>query len=144
MEIDDSAVAAGKRLREAREAVEVDQSDLARAAGVHAKTVSKWENGRQRPHRNQLERIAPLLRRSVPWLEHGVADAGVEVSGGPTGFDLYRWGQEDQQILASLEKAMWILKQRLEPGESDPVARPARRKPGPPSKEPARGRRSAT
>lgn len=61
----------GRRLQEAREAAALGQAAVAAAARVNPKTVSKWENGWQNPHDNQLRPVADLLGRPVAWFRYG-------------------------------------------------------------------------
>lgn len=61
----------GQRLREAREARGLKQEELAAAAGIHTKTVSKWENDRQAPQYQQLLKAEPVLGVSASWILDG-------------------------------------------------------------------------
>lgn len=58
----------GKRISAARREKGLDQADLARAAKVHVKTVSRWENDRQRPERDQEDVLVEVLGVTREWL----------------------------------------------------------------------------
>jgi transcriptional regulator with XRE-family HTH domain len=58
----------GKRISAARKKKGLDQADLAKAAKVHVKTVSRWENDRQRPERDQEDALVEVLDVTREWL----------------------------------------------------------------------------
>ena len=62
----------GERVRHARERAGLDQAALATAVGVHAKTVSKWENGHQAPTDEMLAALAKVLKTEPAMLAYGV------------------------------------------------------------------------
>lgn len=66
-----SKVTLGERLRRVRKAAKLEQEEVARAAGVHVKTVSRWENDRQVPDDTQLDLVAELLGTSTKLLKYG-------------------------------------------------------------------------
>lgn len=72
----------GKRIRAARNSLRLDQSDLADAAKVHVKTVSRWENDAMAPDSDALRRVAEKLNVDVGWILTGKAPAGTRVSVG--------------------------------------------------------------
>lgn len=49
------------RIRQAREAAGLNQSDLARRLGVKPQSVNQWERGKTRPGMRRLEKIASVL-----------------------------------------------------------------------------------
>lgn len=50
------------RLREARQAANLSQVELADALGIKQASVSMWERGVRTPHRSKIKAIATLLR----------------------------------------------------------------------------------
>ncbi|MBW7849696.1 MAG: helix-turn-helix transcriptional regulator [Rhodospirillales bacterium] len=56
------------RIREARETVGMSRAQLAKAAGIPAKTVEKFEYGMMEPSLTRLEAIARKLNVEVSWL----------------------------------------------------------------------------
>jgi len=104
----------GERLREAREAAGLGQAELAKIAGVHVKTVSKWENDKQPPHANQLGKIAPTLGVSVAYLREGT---GLAILGPLTGFEQMNpegAGTEDAELLHALQLTESLIKKRIQ------------------------------
>jgi transcriptional regulator with XRE-family HTH domain len=57
-----------KRLRERRLELGLEQTDLARAAGVAANSVSHYETGSNEPKISVLLKFAKKLRCSADWL----------------------------------------------------------------------------
>jgi transcriptional regulator with XRE-family HTH domain len=64
-----------ERLQTAREAAILTQSDFARAVGVHASTVSRWERGISEPTVTELLAIAKITGCTVMWLATGIVDS---------------------------------------------------------------------
>lgn len=58
----------GDRLLKARRAAELSQADLAKAIGVHRKSVTRWELGQSEPSASLLIPLARALGVSVAWL----------------------------------------------------------------------------
>lgn len=65
----------GTRIARLRKFLGLSQAKLARACGVHALTVSKWERGVSKPDRHFM-RLAPALHVSAFFLFHGVEETG--------------------------------------------------------------------
>lgn len=63
--------AQGKRMREAREACDIEQADLARRVDVEPGTYWRYEAGERSPGRKRMERISAILKRSTAYLYHG-------------------------------------------------------------------------
>lgn len=61
----------GERLRAARKRAGLDQKAVAQAAGVHEKTVSRWENDAQVPDSEAAAKVAELLGTDMVWLLTG-------------------------------------------------------------------------
>lgn len=61
----------GDRLADARAAVNMSQTDLARRLGVKLKTLQNWENDLSEPRANRLNMAAGLLNVSLRWLMTG-------------------------------------------------------------------------
>ncbi|UMY63910.1 helix-turn-helix domain-containing protein [Pseudomonas sp. LS.1a] len=59
------------RIAEARKALEMNQSELARTLDVSPQAVQSWESGKARPRGARLEILAKVLGRSVEWLMTG-------------------------------------------------------------------------
>lgn len=72
----------GERLRAARKRKGVGQDEVARAVGVHVKTVSRWENDRQTPEEEELRTLARYLGDSPARLRYGENGAGGATSEG--------------------------------------------------------------
>ncbi len=71
----------GDRLAHAREAVGLDQAQLAHRLGIKAQTLRNWEEDRSEPRANKLQILAGLLNVSMIWLLTGQGDAP-QASGG--------------------------------------------------------------
>lgn len=68
-----------RTLREARDALDLEQQALADALGVTARTLSRWEHGLAIPQRNARPGIVAELARLDPTVAAKVAEAlGVE------------------------------------------------------------------
>lgn len=61
----------GRRIRIARRAADLDQTDVARAMQVDPVTVSRWETGRTRPALEDLWRLAGVLEKPAAHLAFG-------------------------------------------------------------------------
>lgn len=61
----------GTRIRSAREAITLNQTDLAKRLGVSQPTVSDWENGRTEPTVDNLRVLAVELEVYFEWLATG-------------------------------------------------------------------------
>lgn len=61
----------GERLRNAREAANMTQLEMAGNLGVKKVTVEKWEAGKVEPRANRLQMIASLLNVPLLWLLGG-------------------------------------------------------------------------
>ncbi|RYH10065.1 helix-turn-helix domain-containing protein [Tropicimonas sp. IMCC6043] len=64
----------GDRVAGAREALGLDQTDLARRLGVKVKTVRGWENDLSEPRANKLQMLSGVLGVSLMWLLNGEGD----------------------------------------------------------------------
>lgn len=60
----------GKRIKERREALNIERATLARSVGIHYQTLAGLENEDQHST-TRLHRIAEELRCNVDWLESG-------------------------------------------------------------------------
>jgi phage repressor protein C with HTH and peptisase S24 domain len=60
-----------QRLREARQAQNLTQADLARALSANQSTVAYWENGRSQPDAKRIQAVAQILQVSPQWLMFG-------------------------------------------------------------------------
>lgn len=60
-----------QRLREARQAQNLTQADLARALSANQSTVAYWENGRSQPDAKRIQAVAQILQVSPEWLMFG-------------------------------------------------------------------------
>lgn len=73
----------GQRLRTAMSSRGAKNADIARAAGVHVKTVSQWLGDKQVPDAVALDRVAALLGVPVAWLRYGkgaiASEAGIVI-----------------------------------------------------------------
>src|SRR5262245_56106782 len=66
------------RLRAARRALGLKQSEVAEKLGVARRTVGEWENGVHQPHR-KLPALAALYGVSTSFLQYGVETASTEM-----------------------------------------------------------------
>lgn len=64
----------GDRLSAGREALGMEQKELARRLGVKVKTIAAWENDVAEPRANKLQMVAGLLNVSMRWLLTGEGD----------------------------------------------------------------------
>lgn len=71
----------GDRIRRAREARDISQSDLAKQLGVEQSHVWKWENDRRVPRLRTLARMAQILNVSIDHIVLGRPGAGGPTSG---------------------------------------------------------------
>lgn len=58
----------GDRLKEAREAADLDRTQASATAHVTPATISNWETGKYEPSARQLTRLADKYGVSVDWL----------------------------------------------------------------------------
>jgi transcriptional regulator with XRE-family HTH domain len=72
----------GDRLVLAREAVGMDQAQLAHRLGIKLQTLRNWEEDRAEPRANKLQMLAGMLNVSMVWLMSGAGDAPAAGSGG--------------------------------------------------------------
>lgn len=68
----------GKRIAAAREAVGLNQSELARALSVKPQSVQAWEADKNVPRPKKLEAIAAILKTSI---SHLMGESGSAASG---------------------------------------------------------------
>ena len=61
----------GERLRNAREAANMSQLEMAGHLGVKKATVERWEAGEVDPRANRLQMVASLLNVPLLWLLGG-------------------------------------------------------------------------
>ncbi len=61
----------GDRLAGAREALGINQKDLAERLGVRIKTIQHWEEDLKEPRANRLQMLAGMLNVSLMWLLTG-------------------------------------------------------------------------
>jgi transcriptional regulator with XRE-family HTH domain len=69
----------GDRIKQARHAAKVSQTELGEALGVTFQQVQKYENGKNRVSAGALQIIAERLKVPVPWL------MGLKTNGHSTG-----------------------------------------------------------
>ena len=67
----DGTATFGDRLAAAREAVGLNQKELAERIGVAKKVISAWENDMKEPRANRLQMLAGMLNVSLMWLLTG-------------------------------------------------------------------------
>jgi transcriptional regulator with XRE-family HTH domain len=63
--------AIGRRLKAARMAAGLRQSDLANIAGVGQSSTANWEAGTRRPKVSEIARLIPVLHITLDWLYLG-------------------------------------------------------------------------
>lgn len=76
----------GERVRQAREAKEMDQATLADKAGVVTRTLQRWEKGEQVPDGVAIMRIAKVTNVQPTWL---LAGEGHMYTGAPRPDNIY-------------------------------------------------------
>lgn len=57
----------GSRIRQARRAAELSQSQLAARVGAHVTSISDWERGVNRPRVEALAAIAEATGKTLDW-----------------------------------------------------------------------------
>src|SRR5215813_5996764 len=62
------------RLKAAREATTMTQSEVARRLECSRSSVSQWEDGTNEPHAQRLRELARLYSVTHEWLAHGDED----------------------------------------------------------------------
>ena len=94
-----AAKALGEKIRQARQAKNLRQTDLAKLVGVSAQSISAFESGRIPPAREYIEKIAYYTQRPVHYFTgQKVAEALARV----------------EQLKAELEELHDILSQVVE------------------------------
>src|SRR6185312_6978181 len=63
------------RLKQAREAAELTQDQLAELVNAGQTTVASWEKGKNEPNFTTVRNLAKRLRRSPQWLAFGVDES---------------------------------------------------------------------
>jgi len=53
------------KIKELREAIGMNQSELAKQAGVKQSSVAQWENGKSKPLSDKLPQLAKILHCSI-------------------------------------------------------------------------------
>jgi transcriptional regulator with XRE-family HTH domain len=81
--------AAGRRLRQAREAMGLDRPALAERLGVHSGSIARWETGGSVPLPYHLERIAGWAGVDAAWLREGDGEGGARAPVEREGEDLF-------------------------------------------------------
>lgn len=61
----------GSRLKEAMQEARRNNAEVAKAAGVHEKTVSQWRSDRQEMKPDNIDAVAEFLGVSKAWLRYG-------------------------------------------------------------------------
>jgi transcriptional regulator with XRE-family HTH domain len=81
----DHAATFGDRVAGAREALGLEQAELARRIGVRTVTLQSWEEDRAEPRANRLQMMAGVLNVSLAWLLTGEGEGLVAPQGAPGG-----------------------------------------------------------
>ena len=63
-----------RRLIEARNEKNLNQSDIARGLEISPQAVQKWESGESSPRNSQYDKLENILGRSRQWLMFGIED----------------------------------------------------------------------
>ena len=58
----------GKRIKSIRKNANLSQSQFAKRLNVHRRTVSRWENGFNKPQTTYLKQIARVTGKGIIWL----------------------------------------------------------------------------
>lgn len=67
----DDAATFGDRIAAARDAMGMEQAQLARRLGIKIQTLQNWEDDRSEPRANKLQMLAGVLNVSIIWLMSG-------------------------------------------------------------------------
>jgi transcriptional regulator with XRE-family HTH domain len=113
----DETATFGDRLALAREAIGLDQAQLAQRMGIKRQTLQDWEEDRAEPRANRLQLLAGMLNVSMVWLMTGQGSA--PRSGRPAGveaclFDLRDLRAEQTRLLERLERIETRLRAALD------------------------------
>jgi transcriptional regulator with XRE-family HTH domain len=100
----DDAATFGDRITAAREALGLDQEQLARRLGVKLKTIRNWENDAAEPRANKLQMLAGLLNVSIRWLLTGEGDGLPDPDAAPEPPDVAALRAELREIGALLHR----------------------------------------
>ena len=73
---EDQDTGINQRIKEAREALDWSQEDLAYRLGVTVETIDEWENGVRDPRSNRIVTLAGILGVSAHWLLDGSGEFG--------------------------------------------------------------------
>jgi transcriptional regulator with XRE-family HTH domain len=76
----ESLTGVGERLAIARAACRLNKFQVAKALGVHASTVTRWENGERHPRRADLETLASIYQVAADWLLEGSREDAPEAA----------------------------------------------------------------
>lgn len=71
MEKSDILIDFGRRLRTARESLNLTQQELADAVGINKSMISAYENGTTDPRMSIMQPLADKLKVSINWLATG-------------------------------------------------------------------------
>ncbi len=80
---DDDIATFGDRVVGAREAMGLNQMELAARMGIKPETLAKWEEDRAEPRANKLQMLAGVLNVSMIWLMTGEGDGLTAVEADP-------------------------------------------------------------
>lgn len=64
----------GERFRQIRKAIRVNQEEFGELLGVSRQTINAYENNRQRPTLDMMEKVCGLQEISPYWLLSGIGD----------------------------------------------------------------------
>jgi transcriptional regulator with XRE-family HTH domain len=96
-----------ERLRKAREAKDLSQTDLATRSGLEPSAISHFETGRRQPSFANLKRLADALAVTIDYL---VGRADEPRGSGPAAEQLFRdferLSSEDQETLTGLARML--------------------------------------
>lgn len=113
------------RLRALQERTGVTNQQLAQGTGATLNTVSKWRSGVQGMKAEAAIAAARVLGCSPAELLEG---ATVEIAGGPVGTETKMRDVEDGELLALLQQAVRILKDRLPHDPASRIPRPSKKR----------------
>jgi len=76
----DTFLEVGRKLRLAREACTLSKLEVAKALGMHASTLMRWEDGDRLPKQADLSALASIYQVEADWLLEGSPDEAPERS----------------------------------------------------------------
>ncbi|QDP85229.1 helix-turn-helix transcriptional regulator [Chryseobacterium sp. SNU WT5] len=95
----------GSRIKEAREAINLSQKDLAEKLGMDPSQFSKIERGKLMPTLLQAIELGKILSKSLDWLVSTVeSDQKPEMISGDHYKEQYEWAKQNIELLHTIQE----------------------------------------